>query len=316
MARIARPNRPLADVNLLPQKDGSHEVVVCFMPDVDSLVGEGDSRAVLAIDASRSIKDQFGIGGVFEAKPNYVQGVARKLGEILCGVTRNGKVSMLYWAMGQAPAGAKPGDKGGGETEEIGEYDAPGCMKANFGGPKKKNGWGTGTQMLPAIKYTVEKVGKDADLTFGVIVTDGIIEDEAACIAYCLKLGQEIAAGKRKAVKFVLIGVGSQVNEEQLQKFNDMFEDTPLKGKVDLFASGVAADMQSEADIIAVLFGELMNEDMEVAASGRVIAGGKELANFADKLPGKFRFMLPKGMTEFTVETPNGSVTQDVSEAV
>ncbi|MCI0699833.1 MAG: hypothetical protein L0241_01940 [Planctomycetia bacterium] len=306
MARIARPNRPLADVNLLPQKDGSHEVVVCFMPDVESLVGEGDSRAVLALDASRSIKDQFGVGGVFDTKPNYVQGVARKLGEILCGVTRSGKVSMLYWAMGP----------GGAETEEVGEFDAPSCLKAGIVGPKKKNGWGTGTQMLPAIRYTIEKVGKDADFTFGVIVTDGIIEDEAACLTYCMKLGEEVAKGKRKPVKFVLIGVGAQVNEDQLQKFNDMFEETPLKGKVDLFASGVAADMQSEADIIAVVFGELMNEEVEVAASGRVTADGKELANFADRLPGKFRFVLPKGIKEFTVETPNGSVTQDVSEAI
>lgn len=306
MARIARPNRPLADVNLLPQKDGSHEVVVCFMPDVESLVGEGDSRAVLALDASRSIKDQFGVGGVFDTKPNYVQGVARKLGEILCGVTRSGKVSMLYWAMGP----------GGAETEEIGEFDTAGCAKAAFAGPKKKNGWGTGTQMLPAIKYTIEQIGKDADLTFGVIVTDGIIEDEAACLSYCLKVGQEIASGKRKALKLVLIGVGAQVNEGQLQKFNDMFEETPLKGKVDIFASGVAADMQSEADIIAVVFGELMNEDVEVASSGRVLAGGREVATFADGLKGKFRFVLPKGVTEFTVETPNGNVTQDVSEAL
>jgi hypothetical protein len=276
------------------------------MPDVESLVGEGDSRAVLALDASRSIKDQFGVGGVFYQKPNYVQGVARKLGEILCGVTRSGKVSMLYWAMGP----------GGAETEEIGEFDTAGCLKAPFGGPKKKNGWGTGTQMLPAIKYILEQVGKDADLTFGVIVTDGIIEDEAACLTYCLKVGQDIVAGKRKPIKLVLIGVGSQVSVGQLQKFNDMFEETPLKGKVDIFASGVAADMQSEADIIAVMFGELMNEEVEVASSGRVTAGGKELANFADRLPGKFRFVLPKGATEFTVETPSASVTQDISEAV
>jgi hypothetical protein len=45
MPKIARPQRPLADVNGLPQKDGSREVVVCFMPDIDILVGEGESRA-------------------------------------------------------------------------------------------------------------------------------------------------------------------------------------------------------------------------------------------------------------------------------
>lgn len=306
MARVARPNRPLADVNLLPQKDGSHEVVVCFLPDVESLVGEGDSRAVLALDASRSIKDQFGVGGIFDAKPNYVQGVARKLGEILAGVTRTGKVSMLYWAMGP----------GGGETEVVGEFDAPTCLKTNIVGPKKKNGWGTGTRMLPAVKYIVEDVGKGSDLTLGVIITDGIIEDEADCMTYCMKLGESIVQGKHKQVKLVLIGVGAQINEEQLQKFNDMFETTPLKGKIDLWASGVAADMRDESDIIGVLFGELINEETIIADSGRVVSSGLELKNFSDGLPGKFRFILPKGHTEFTVETPSGSVTQDVADAL
>ena len=305
MGRIAQPTRPLADVNLLPKPDGSHEVVACFLPDVESLVGEGDARAVLALDASRSIKDQFGLGGVFDPKPNYVQGVARKLGEILCGVTRNGKVSMTYWAMGP----------GGANTEVIGEFDAAGCGTAAFTGPKAKNAWGTGTRMLPALKYAVETVGKDADLTFGVIVTDGIIEDEPDCVAYCLELGGKIVAGTHKAVKFVLIGVGSQVNVEQLEKFNDMFEDTPLKGQVDLFASGVAADMRDEDDIVGVLFGELMTEEVMLAATGRVLSGGREVKSYPDGLPGKIRFQLPAGATEFTVETPNGSVTQDVSGA-
>jgi hypothetical protein len=301
--RIPRPEKPLADVNLLPQNDGSHEVVVCFMPDVDTLVGEGDVRAVLALDASKSIKDQFGTTGPFMSSPNYVQAVGRKLGEILTGVTRTGKCSMLYWAMGP----------GGAETEAIGEFDAAGCQTVALTGPKKKNGWGTGTQMLPAVRYVVERVGQAAEFTIGVMVTDGIIEDEAACVSYCLKLGEELASGKRKPLKLVLIGVGAQVNEEQLERFNNMFETTPLKGKVDVWGAAVAADMRDESDIVGALFGELMSEAHTVAASGRVTAGGKELRKFANGLPGKFRFILPKGAKAFTVETPNGSVTQDVT---
>jgi len=306
MPRVARPNKPLADVNLLLQKDGSHEVVVCFLPDVESLVGEGESRAVLALDASRSIRDQFGIGGIFDSKPNYVQAVSRKIGEILAGVTRTGTVAMQYWAMGP----------GGNDTEVIGEFDANGALKVALNGPKKKNGWGTGTRMLPAIRYAVETVGKGADLTIGVIITDGIIEDEADCMAYCMRVGEEIVKGRRKPVKLVLIGVGAQINEEQLEKFNDMFESTPLKGQVDIWASGVAADMRDEADILSVLFGELIGEDIIIASSGRIVSNGVELRSFADGLPGKFRFVLPKGHTEFSIETPGGTVAQDVSEAL
>lgn len=306
MPRITRPNRPLADVNVMPQKDGTSELVICFMPDPDTLVGEGESRAVLALDASRSIKGMFGGGGVFDPKPNYVQAVGRKIGEILCGVSRSGKVSMLYWALGP----------GGAALEVIGEFTAEGCGKAQIVGPSKKN-WGTGTQLLPPVKHIVETVAASSDFTMGVLITDGIIEDYDAVVKYCYKVGEEIVAGKRKTIKLVLIGVGDEIDEQQLQDLNDMFETTPLKGKVDIWATGIAADMQEEGDIIGVLFGELMKEDEMIAPSGKVISNGKLIKSFADGLPGKLRFALPKGCKEFTVQVPgHADVTQDISEAL
>lgn len=311
MPKISRPERPLADVNVLPQKDGSHEVVVCFTPDIDILVGEGESRVVLALDASRSIKSMFG-GGVFGDNPNYAQAVARKLGAILCGVSRSGKVAMMYWAL-----------KAGDATEIIGEFDETKCAAANIGGPKNSKDWGKGTHLLPTIKHIAETVDKGSDWTMGVIITDGVIEDEEACVKYCLQLGKklktDIAAGTRKkdSFKLVLIGVGEEVDEGQLERFDDMFEGTDLEGDIDLFSHGVAASMQEETDILAVLFGELMDEEMVVAASGSVLDDdGNEIASWSDGLPGKFRFTLPKGRSSFTVHTPKGDVTQDISEAV
>jgi hypothetical protein len=300
MPRVARPNKPLADVNVLPQQDGSSEVVVCFMPDPDTLVGEGESRAVLALDASRSIKNMFGGASLFDTKPNYVQAVARKIGEILCNVSRSGKVHLLYWALGAGGAG----------TELIGELNAEACTKAQITGPSKKN-WGTGTQLLPPVRHIVEAVAAQSDFTMGVLITDGIVEDFDAVVKYCYKVGEDIVAGRRKTIKLVLIGVGDEIDEEQLSNLNDMFEPTPLKGKVDLWATGIAADIQEEADIIAILFGELMREEDIIASTGRVVSNGATLKTFADGLPGKFRFSLPKGCTEFTVQVPNhDDVTQ------
>ena len=303
MTKIARPIKPLADVNVLDaQPDGSREVVVCFMPDPDVLVGEGESRAVLALDASRSIKTMFGVGSVFGGEPNYVELVARKLGEILCGVTRAGKVSMLYWAIAA----------GGDQIELIGDFDEAGCRSADITGP---NNWGTGTKLLPPLKHIVETVGKGSDWTMGVVITDGFIEDHEDCVKYCMQIGKELVAGTRKELKLVLIGVGEEVDEGQLQKLDDMFEETDLD--VDIWSHGIAASMRDESDIIAVLFGELMTEDLKVADSGSVLdADGNELAPFPDGLPGKFRFILPKGCTTFTVHTARGDVTQDVSEVV
>ena len=132
---------------------------------------------------------------------------------------------------------------------------------------------------------------------------------------YCTQVGKDLAAGKRKDLKLVLIGVGEEVDEGQLERFDDMFEGTDLEDTVDIWSHGVASSMRDESDIIGVLFGELMTEDLKVADSGSVLdADGNEIVSFADGVPGRFRFILPKGCNSFTVHTPKGDVTQDVSE--
>jgi len=304
MPKIARPNKPLADVNVLPQTDGSHEIVVCFQADPDVLVGEGESRAVLALDASTSLRKMYGFGGPFGGDPNYVQAVARKLGAILCSVTRSAKASAIYWAV----------HNDGSRVEEIGEFDEAAWAGAVVSGPKSEK-WGKGTKLLPAIKHVVETIGSGSDWTMGVILTDGIIEDEQDCVTYCMAIGKDMAEKKRKPTKLVLIGIGQEVDEGQLERFDDMFEGSGID--YDLWSSGMVSSMQEEADILDVLYGELIDENTVVADSGRVEDGsGNQLATFADGMPGKFRFILPKGVSKFVVKAGGQEVTQDVSEAI
>ena len=126
MPKITHPTRPLADVNVLSQRDGSHEVVVCFMPDPVLLFGEGNSRAFLALDASASLRKMYGFGGPFGGDPNYMQAVARKLGTTLTAVTRSGKVAALYWAV--SPDGSR--------VEPIGDFDEAEWGRAPIAGPR------------------------------------------------------------------------------------------------------------------------------------------------------------------------------------
>lgn len=304
MPKIAKPNRPLADVNVLPQPNGSHEIIVCFMPDPDVLVGEGNSKAFLALDASVSLKAMYGGNTVFDTSPNYVQAVARKLGAVLTSVTKTGTVSGLYWAV--SPAGNK--------VEEIGAFDEDEWENVVISGPKSMK-WGRGTKLLPAIQYGIEKIAKDADWTMGVVVTDGIIEDEQDCISYCLGLGKAIADGVHKPIKLVLIGIGHDVDEAQLERFDDMFEGSGID--YDLWSHGLVASMQDENDILAVLYGELMTEDVVIASSGSIEDGtGKILVSWTDGLPGKFRTILPKGQTKIVIRTPNHDIEQDLSEVI
>lgn len=304
MPKLARPTRPLADVNLLPRQDGSHEVVVCFMPDPDLLVGEGESRSFLALDASTSLKRMYGFGGPFGGDPNYVQAVARKLGATLCAVSKTGKSSAVYWAVGTD----------GSRLEEIGEFDEPGWEGLSITGPRREK-WGKGTKLLPAIRHGVEQIALGSELTIGVVLTDGIIEDEKECTDYCLKIGREMASGRRSRVKLILIGIGHEVDEGQLERFDNMFEGTGID--YDLWSHGMVESMQDEADILAVLYGELIDEDTTVASSGRVEdASGRQLAAWPDGMPGKFRFVLPRGQMSFTIKAGSQKVVQDVSDAV
>jgi len=302
MPKIARPTRPLADVNVLPQSDGSHEIVACFMPDPELIFGEGDTRAFLALDASLSLKKMYGFGGPFGGDPNYVQGVARKLGSILSSITLSGQTAAIYWAV----------SPDGGKIEEIGEYSEREWETASVTGPAVQK-WGRGTKLLPAIQYGFEKVAQGATGTIGVIITDGIIQDEQDCIDYCFNIGKSLVGREPEPFKLVLIGIGEEVDEGQLERLDDMFEGTGVD--YDLWSSGMVASMQNEADILAVVFGELTSDI--VAPTGRVeSASGKLLAEWSDGMPGKFRFILPSGETTFVVHTASQDITQDISEVL
>ncbi len=301
MAKISRPTHPLADVNVLPQQDGSNEIVACFMPDPVIIVGEGESHALLALDASASLRSEYGFGGAFGGTPNFVELVARKVGALLTEVTKTGKASAIYWAV----------NHDGSQLESIGEFDQAGWEQAIISGPKE-HVWGKGTKLLPAIRYCVEKIALNTNWTMGVFITDGVIEDEQKCIDYCLKISQEMADGKRNTLKLILIGVGKQIDKGQLERFDDLCEGTGIK--IDLWSTGIAYSMQDETDILKVLYGELMNESAIVAPMGKVCdRNGKILKSWADGLPGKFRFSLPKGETQFVIIAGEHKIVQDIT---
>ncbi|MGB3975578.1 MAG: hypothetical protein WBM27_04100, partial [bacterium] len=119
MPAVSNPTKPLGRVNVpRREKDGSCKVEVCFQPSPELILkhyvkgGEGISTAFLGLDASFSMNTMYGRGGtVFMPLPNYVQAVARKIGSLLCDISKDGRTSAAYWAVNF------PGDR----TEWIGE---------------------------------------------------------------------------------------------------------------------------------------------------------------------------------------------------
>jgi len=298
--------KALADVNVVPQGDGQNKIVVCVKPDPNVLIGEKDSRAVIGLDASRSIKPWYGNKTAFGmVEPNRIKPIAVKLGEILCGLMKDDKTRFFYWAMGT-----------GGDTEEIGTFGSDELADMNVNGVGKTQ-WGRGTHLLPAIKTVVEGGGDSSSWVMGVLLTDGVIEDEEAAMEYCMGLGKFLVENPEVTIKLILLGVGEEVDAEQLTRFDDMFEGTDLEDDVDIWSCCPIDDIEDEEGILDVLFGELMTEDIIVAPSGKVLdPEGNLVKQFSDGLPGKFSFMLPEASTSFTLQAGGQDLVQDLSDAL
>src|SRR5205085_7267748 len=170
----------------------------------------------IALDGSGSMAKLYGVegesGGGFwaalfgrkksEAK-NEITPVAQKICAYLARkLDADGGTTCIYWATGP----------GGSQIEVVGDLTADQAEKHFFGEPRN---FGTGTQLLPAVQYFVERF-KDAPWGFYVFITDGELHDLEAVKDYSRRLAKDVAAGRRKPLKFVLIGVGDSINEGQM----------------------------------------------------------------------------------------------------
>jgi hypothetical protein len=303
MAQLTHPVDPFGEVNVFKSPNGlSVKATILMVPNVEN------AHTGLAIDASASMQPMYGvkIGPFPAAKPNVVEPVARTMSAFLANFSSDAKCSNIYWAC--SPDGSA--------IEEIGRFSAEEVEKVSFSGPKRFP-WGKQTKLLPPVRYFAEHAFKGYPWSLGVIVTDGIIDDLADVKQYCLQLGQEMASGQRLFMKLVLIGVGSEVDEAQMEELDDMFEGSNLctpKGKeIDIWDHKLAAGMQKLEEI----FSEIVDEDTIVVESGKIVDNqGRVAKEYRDGVPAVLKFDLPAGSTGFTLEFPGGNVVQDISEVL
>jgi hypothetical protein len=137
-----------------------------------------------------------------------------------------------------------------------------------------------------------------------IFVTDGAIEDLEPVKQYSTKLAQEIEAGSRKPVKLIIIGVGSQIDERQMEELDNLDTSTSQ----DLYFHRIASQMTDLSDI----FIELVSEDIIIAQNGVIRdVRGTEIQNFRDTgVPALFEFDLPAGSTSFTLEVEGQKFSQ------
>src|SRR5438067_1066742 len=81
---------------------------------------------------------------------------------------------------------------------------------------------------------------RSAPWGFYVFMTDGELHDLDDVVAYSKKLAQDVAAGRRNPLKFVLIGLGPDINEYQMTELDDLETGTD----VDLWDHKLASEMR------------------------------------------------------------------------
>jgi hypothetical protein len=301
MAQLKKVVEPFGEVNVYPAPGGKLRVVATILMEPSR---EGTQTGI-ALDGSGSMSDLYGVGqaptflarllGTAKTGGNQVTPVAQKLCNYLASkIDADGGTTCIYWAVGP----------GGSEIEVVGDLTADQALNHTFGPPRE---FGTGTQLLPAVKYFVERF-KDAPWGFYVFITDGELHDLDAVKRYSTHLAREVAGKRRRPLKFVLIGIGPNVNEQQMEELDDLDTGTD----VDLWDHKLASEMR----VLQEIFAEVVDKNARIADKGRILDHqGRVLKDFSDTgMSAYLEFEAPAGTPYFTLEVNNNRIHQGLSD--
>jgi hypothetical protein len=300
MAQLKKVVDPFGEVNVYPAGDKVRVVATILMEPHK----EGTQTGI-ALDGSGSMSKLYGVGesggliaslfGLNKPAKNEVTPVAQKLCSYLARkIDADGGTTCIYWAVGP----------GGSQIQEVGDLRADEAEKHFFGPPRD---FGTGTQLLPAVKYFVERF-KDAQWGFYVFITDGELHDLEDVKYYSKQLARDIAAKRRNPVKFVLIGIGPHVNEKQMEELDDLDTGTDI----DLWDHKLAAEMR----VLQEIFAEVVDKNARLADHGRILdPQGRILKDYSDTgITAYLEFEMPAGSEYFTLEVNGNRIHQGLSD--
>jgi hypothetical protein len=303
VAQLKKVVEPFGEVNVYPAAGGRTRVVATILMEPHK---EG-SQTGIALDGSGSMSKLYGIedggGGGFLASlfgtkkqaHNEVTPVAQKVCAYLARkIDADGGTTCIYWAVGP----------GGSQIEEVGDLTADEAERHVFGPPRD---FGTGTQLLPAVKYFVERF-RSAPWGFYVFITDGELHDLDEVKRYSIQLARDVAARRRNPLKFVLIGVGPSVNEEQMEELDDLETGTPI----DLWDHKLASEMR----VLQEIFAEVVDRNARIADKGRILdPQGHVVKDYSDTgMTAFLEFEMPAGADYFTLEVNGNKIHQGLSD--
>jgi hypothetical protein len=284
--------KPFSDVHL---KGRTVIATLLHDPTVEGL------DVALYMDGSASMESTYGPRGILaKLGPvrNQVEPQMQWMLEYLANKDRDGVLRVAYWATGS-----------GADLEIVGDLDGSKAKQYRFPGPRS---YGKATILLPVLRDYVAHIKREvaergARRGLAVIITDSQLTDPEDVVAYTKQVAKEIVAGRMPRINFVLVGVGEQVDEEQMEGIGH--EDYPGVGH--LWCHRHADRMEEMAELVAVL----VDETMTVAAGGTIYdASGKAIKVYEGRLPAVLQFDVPPGCKEFTLEVGGQRFTQPLSE--
>jgi hypothetical protein len=138
-------------------------------------------------------------------------------------------------------------------------------------------------------------------------VTDGQIQDADEVKEVSEEIAHRIARGTLPRTNFILVGVGGNVNEQQMEDICH----AEFPGVGHLWCHRIAAEISQVAELVAVL----VDETMTVAAGGTVYDDkGKVIKLYEARLPAVLDFEVPPGCASFTLEVAGQKFTQPLPE--
>ena len=234
--------------------------------------------------------------GYLRFSDNIVEPLARDFIAYLAErLDADGGTTVIYWACGDGSA-----------TEVLGDFPAAECRRLELKGPREVS-FGAGTRLRPALKYFVERFA-DAERGMYLFITDGRLDDLEDVKAFTRRLAKEIEAGRRKPVKCVLLGVGEEVDEGQMEELDDLDTGTD----VDLWDHKLAAEMR----MLQEIFAEVVDQNARVSDHGRILdPTGRVVKNYSDTgLPAFLDFEMPAGADYFTLDVNGSKIHQGLSD--
>jgi hypothetical protein len=231
--------------------------------------------------------------GYLRITENIVEPLAREFIAYLAGgLDADGGTTVIYWACDSGSA-----------YEVVGDYTEDQCRNLEISGPQN-HAFGLGTHLAPAVRYFVDRFA-DANRGMYVFLTDGRLDDLDAVKRLTTQLAKEIEAGKRHPIKCVLIGVGNEIDEAQMEQLDNLDTGTA----VDIWDHKIAKEMRALVEI----FAEVVSENQIVAPTGSIYdAQGNRVWKCTDGVPATVSFSMPATSEWFELEVGGRRIRQSV----